>query len=89
MTPALPVVEGAVLAPKSYAQALSQKCLSSQSKNGNQIENDPMTPAANPVRTNDQSSKDRPPASQAAVPEDPKNNGGIHYLERRHLENAI
>ncbi|KAJ9074162.1 hypothetical protein DSO57_1009240 [Entomophthora muscae] len=51
-----------------------QKCLSSQSKKGNQSENDPMTPAANPARTNDQSSKDRPPASQTAVPEDPKNN---------------
>ncbi|KAJ9058285.1 hypothetical protein DSO57_1013771 [Entomophthora muscae] len=49
------------------------KCLSSQSQNGNQIRKDPMTPAAKSVITNDQSGKDRPPASQATVPGDPKN----------------
>ncbi|KAJ9066685.1 hypothetical protein DSO57_1007185 [Entomophthora muscae] len=41
-------------------------------QNSNQIENDLMIPAANSFRTNDQSSKYMPPASQAAVPEDPK-----------------
>ncbi|KAJ9049896.1 hypothetical protein DSO57_1019802 [Entomophthora muscae] len=50
-----------------------QECLSSQFQNGNQIGKDPMNPAAKPAGTNDQSGKDRPPASQATVPKDPKN----------------
>ncbi|KAJ9065505.1 hypothetical protein DSO57_1018956 [Entomophthora muscae] len=52
---------------------LPQEFLSSQSQSGNQIGKDPMTPAAKPARTNNQSGKDRPPASQATVSEDPKN----------------
>ncbi|KAJ9060944.1 hypothetical protein DSO57_1025576 [Entomophthora muscae] len=50
-----------------------QKCLSSHSKNDNQIGTDLIKPAASSTKTNCQSSKDRPPASQAAIPEDPKN----------------
>ncbi|KAJ9059643.1 hypothetical protein DSO57_1039380 [Entomophthora muscae] len=56
-----------------FKSTLYLECLSSQSQNGNQIGKDPMTPAAKPDRTNDQSGKDRPPASQATFPEDPKN----------------
>ncbi|KAJ9057794.1 hypothetical protein DSO57_1019287 [Entomophthora muscae] len=54
-------------------QVMIPKILSSQSQNDNQIGKTPMTSEAKPSRTNDQSGKDRPPANQATVPEDPKN----------------
>ncbi|KAJ9067364.1 hypothetical protein DSO57_1000274 [Entomophthora muscae] len=56
---------------------LHLECLSSQSQNSNQIEKEYMKPATKPARTNDQSGKDRPPASQATVPEDPKNDDKV------------
>ncbi|KAJ9088804.1 hypothetical protein DSO57_1019527, partial [Entomophthora muscae] len=52
---------------------LSQECLSSQSKNDDQIGKTPLTPEAKPARTNDQPSQDGPPKSQTTAPENPKN----------------
>ncbi|KAJ9084041.1 hypothetical protein DSO57_1028245 [Entomophthora muscae] len=50
-----------------------QESLASQPKNGDQIGKTPITPEANPARTNGQPSQDRPPKSQTTVPENPKN----------------
>ncbi|KAJ9051583.1 hypothetical protein DSO57_1003137 [Entomophthora muscae] len=60
--------------PFSNQVPWAQESLSSQSKNDDQIGKPPITPEANPFRTNGQPSQDGPPKSQTTVPENPKNN---------------
>ncbi|KAJ9058769.1 hypothetical protein DSO57_1008845 [Entomophthora muscae] len=81
--PALDAAVGPVLGPKSYAQALvglagpgrdNFSCTVLPVKAYPPLNwKNPMTPAAKPVRNNDQPGQDGPPTSKTTVPENLKN----------------